>query len=307
MILAAAALEEGVVRPTDRFYAENGAITVANATIHDQKKFGWLTFTEVLQNSSNVGSIKVGLSLGKERYYKYISGFGFGVPTGLGLPGESRGQLRPPDAVVGPLARDHVDRPGDLGDRAADGLGVLRGGQRRPPACSRRSSARCSTPRAARRGARFEPRVGSPGHQPGDRADAHRDDGHVVRNGTGHNAAIPGYDVAGKTGTAQKLDPATRRYSRAPGVLSFVGFVPAEDPRLTMLVHARRAQEREVGQRGGRAHLRGIGREALRYLNVPPRDTAPGGRSCAARSAPPAPFTATAAVLSFDGACRRAR
>ena len=73
VILAAAALEEGVVRPTDRFYAENGAIRVANATIHDQKKFGWLTFSEVLQNSSNVGSIKVGLSLGKERYYKYIS------------------------------------------------------------------------------------------------------------------------------------------------------------------------------------------------------------------------------------------
>ena len=69
--------------------------------------------------------------------------------------------------------------------------------------------------------------------------------------------------------------PATRRYSRAPGVLSFVGFVPADDPRLTMLVHARRAEEREVGQRGGRAHLRRIGREALRYLNVPPRDTAP--------------------------------
>ena len=96
MILAAAALEEGVVRPTDRFYAENGAIRVANATIHDHKKFGWLTFSEVLQNSSNVGSIKVGLSLGKERYYKYISGFGFGVPTGVGLTGESRGQLRAP-------------------------------------------------------------------------------------------------------------------------------------------------------------------------------------------------------------------
>ena len=58
----------------------------------------------------------------------------------------------------------------------------------------------------------------------------------VVRDGTGHNAAIPGYEVAGKTGTAQKLDPATRRYSRAPGVLSFVGFVPADDPRLAMLV-----------------------------------------------------------------------
>ena len=83
--MAAAALEEGVARPTDRFYGENGAIKIANATIHDWKKYGWLTFTEVLQNSSNVGSIKIGLALGKERYYKYITGFGFGVPAGVGL------------------------------------------------------------------------------------------------------------------------------------------------------------------------------------------------------------------------------
>src|SRR5262249_27602721 len=96
VIMAASALEEGVIHPTDRIYGENGAITVANATIHDWKRYGWLTFTEVLQNSSNVGSIKVGLMLGKERYYKYITGFGFGAPTNLGLPGESRGQLRPP-------------------------------------------------------------------------------------------------------------------------------------------------------------------------------------------------------------------
>src|SRR5262249_807122 len=75
VIMAAAALEEGVARPTDRFYGENGQIKIANATIHDWKKYGWLTFTEVLQNSSNVGAIKVGLALGKERYYKYIVGF----------------------------------------------------------------------------------------------------------------------------------------------------------------------------------------------------------------------------------------
>src|SRR5262249_24518721 len=96
VILAAAALEEKVVRPSDRIYAENGAITVASATIHDWKRYGWLTFAEVLQNSSNVGAIKVGLMLGKERYYKYISGFGFGTPAGVGLSGESRGLLRGP-------------------------------------------------------------------------------------------------------------------------------------------------------------------------------------------------------------------
>ena len=96
VILAAAALEEGVARPGDRFYGEKGVITIANTTIHDWKKYGWLTFPQVLQNSSNVGSIKVGLALGRERYYRYMTGFGFGGLTGVGLPGESRGQLRPP-------------------------------------------------------------------------------------------------------------------------------------------------------------------------------------------------------------------
>ncbi len=73
VILAAAALEEGVVRPEDRIWAENGSITIAKTTIHDWKKYGWLTFGEVLQNSSNVGSIKVGLALGRERYYRYMT------------------------------------------------------------------------------------------------------------------------------------------------------------------------------------------------------------------------------------------
>src|SRR5947207_1073403 len=96
VIMAAAALEEGVVRPTDRFYGENGAITLAKTTIRDWKKYGWLTFSEVLQYSSNVGSIKVGLQLGRERHHRYMTSFGFGASTGLGLPGESRGQLRDP-------------------------------------------------------------------------------------------------------------------------------------------------------------------------------------------------------------------
>jgi len=97
----------------------------------------------------------------------------------------------------------------------------------------------------------------------------------VVRNGTGHNAAIPGYDVAGKTGTAQKLDPATRRYSRAPGVLSFVGFVPADDPRLAMIVLLDEPKNEKWGSEAAAPIFAAIGREALRYLNVAPRDSSP--------------------------------
>jgi len=97
----------------------------------------------------------------------------------------------------------------------------------------------------------------------------------VVANGTGRHAAIPGYDVAGKTGTAQKMDPATKRYSRAPGVLSFVGFVPADDPRLTMIVLLDEPKNEKWGSEAAAPMFATIGREALRYLNVPPRDSSP--------------------------------
>jgi cell division protein FtsI (penicillin-binding protein 3) len=97
----------------------------------------------------------------------------------------------------------------------------------------------------------------------------------VVESGTGHNAAVPGYDVAGKTGTAQKLDPATRRYSRKPGVLSFVGFVPADEPRLVMLVLLDEPKNERWGSEAAAPIFAAIGAEALRYLEVPPRDAAP--------------------------------
>src|SRR6185503_17231955 len=123
----------------------------------------------------------------------------------------------------------------------------------------------------------------------------------VVASGTGHNAAIPGYDVAGKTGTAQKLDPHTRRYSRNPGVLSFVGFVPAEDPRLTMLVMLDEPKNEKWGSEAAAPIFASIGREALRYLNVPPRNTAPVAL-VRGEIGTAAPFTATGAALNFDGA-----
>src|SRR6266478_1336640 len=97
----------------------------------------------------------------------------------------------------------------------------------------------------------------------------------VVREGTGHNAAIPGYEVAGKTGTAQKLDPATRRYSRSPGVLSFVGWAPADEPRFVMLVMLDEPKNEKWGSEAAAPIFAAIGREALRYLNVAPRDSSP--------------------------------
>jgi len=124
----------------------------------------------------------------------------------------------------------------------------------------------------------------------------------VVESGTGHNAAIPGYEVAGKTGTAQKLDPATRRYSRSPGVLSFVGWAPADEPRFVMLVTLDEPKNEIWGSEAAAPIFSAIGRGILRYLEVPPRDALPvqivTGPS---PEAPAAAVTAPVRLVSTDG------
>ena len=273
VIMAASALEEGVVRPSDRVYAENGAITVANTTIHDWKKYGWLTFAEVLQNSSNVGSIKVGMSLGKERYYKYMSGFGFGASTNLGLPGESRGQLRPPAQWSG-LSLATMSIGQEISVTAVQLVAafgaVANGGRLMQP-----QIIRAVLDAQGRELRSFEPKAVRQVISPETARTLTEMMVNVVGNGTGRHAAIPGYEVAGKTGTAQKMDPATKRYSRAPGVLSFVGFVPADDPRLAMIVLLDEPKNEKWGSEAAAPMFAAIGREALRYLNVPPRDSSP--------------------------------
>jgi cell division protein FtsI (penicillin-binding protein 3) len=273
VILAAAAIEEGVVRPGDRFFGEYGAITVANTTIHDWKKFGWLTFSEVLQNSSNVGSIKVGLTLGPERYYKYIAGFGFGSPAGLGLPGESRGLLKPPTQWSG-LSLATMSLGQEISVTAIQMVSafaaVANGGRLMQPQIVR---AVLDSEGRELRG--FEPKVVRQVISPETARALTEILTQVVRQGTGRRAAIPGYEVAGKTGTAQKMDPATRRYSRAPGVLSFVGFAPADDPRIAMLVMLDEPKTEKWGSEAAAPIWAAIAREALRFLNVPPQDTTP--------------------------------
>ncbi|HEX4993997.1 MAG TPA: penicillin-binding transpeptidase domain-containing protein [Methylomirabilota bacterium] len=289
VIMAASALEEGVVRPTDRIFGENGAITIANATIHDWKKYGWLTFTEVLQNSSNVGSIKVGMQIGRERYYKYMTGFGFGASTNLGLPGESRGQLRPPAQWSG-LSLATMSIGQEISVTAVQMIAafsaVANGGRLMQP-----QIVRAVIDAQGRELRAFEPKTVRQVISPETARTLTEMMVNVVANGTGRHAAIPGYDVAGKTGTAQKLDPATKRYSRAPGVLSFVGFVPADDPRLTMIVLLDEPKNEKWGSEAAAPMFAAIGREALRYLNVPPRDSSPvpivRGEIVAAASAGP--------------------
>ncbi len=273
VIMAAAALEEGVVRPDDRIYGENGSITLARTTIHDWKKYGWLTFSEVLQKSSNVGSIKVGLALGRDRYYRYMSAFGFGATTGVGLPGESRGQLRDPgrwSALSLPTMSIGQEVSVTALQMVAAFGAVANGGTLMQPRL-----VRATFDAEGNEVRRFEPRAVRQVISSETARILTRILVKVVEAGTGHNAAIPGYEVAGKTGTAQKLDPTTRRYSRAPGVLSFIGFAPADDPRFVMLVMLDEPKNEKWGSEAAAPIFSAIGREALRYLEVPPRDTQP--------------------------------
>jgi cell division protein FtsI (penicillin-binding protein 3) len=273
VILAAAALEEGVVKPEDRIWAENGQITIAKTTIHDWKKYGWLTFGEVLQNSSNVGSIKVGLALGGERYYRYMTAFGFGAPTGVGLAGESRGLLRDPQrwsmlslptmSIGQEVSVTALQMVAAFGAIANDGV------------LMQPRLVRSLFDAEGRETRRFEPRPVRRVISSDTARTLTRMMAQVVAAGTGHNAAIAGYDVAGKTGTAQKLDPVSHRYSRNPGVLSFVGFAPADAPRLVMLVMLDEPKNEKWGSEAAAPIFSAIGGEVLRYLDVPPQDATP--------------------------------
>lgn len=273
VILAAAALEERLVRPTDRFYGEEGTITVAGTVIHDWKRYGWLTFAEVLRHSSNVGAVKVGLVLGQDRFHRYITSFGFGSLTGVGLPGESRGQLRPPERWSGrSLATLSIGQEVSVTALqlvAAFGAIAAAGRLLQP------QIVRALLDAEGREERGFEPRVIRQVITPETARTLTRILGEVVAEGTGRRAAIPGYPVAGKTGTAQKIDPATRRYSRAPGILSFVGFAPADDPRVAMLVLLDEPRNEKWGSEAAAPVFAALGREVLRYLGVPPRDVPP--------------------------------
>jgi cell division protein FtsI (penicillin-binding protein 3) len=269
-ILAAAALEEGVVRPDDRFYGEQGVITVANRAIHDWKRYGWLSFREILQFSSNVGAIKVGLSLGRDRYYKYMTAFGFGSLTGLGLPGESRGQLRPPQRWSG-LSLATMSIGQEVSVTAVQMLGAMAAiandGRLMQP-----HVVRAVLEGNGREVRRTEPQTVRQVISPGTAATLREILTAVVATGTGHKATVEGFAVAGKTGTAQKLDPATHVYSRKPGVLSFVGFVPAHAPRLAMFVMLDEPKTVVWGSEAAAPIFAVVAGQALRHLEIPPAD-----------------------------------
>jgi cell division protein FtsI (penicillin-binding protein 3) len=233
IVAFAAALEKGLVKPTDRIDCQMGSITIAKRVIRDHTPFGSLTITEALAKSSNVAAIKLGLKVGDPEMHEYIKRFGFGSRTGIELPGETAGILHPlkrwQPSSIGSVAIGQEIGVTPLQMAAAFGA-LANDGVRVAPHLIReiRNSAGTSI---------YKP-------NPEQRRVINEQTARALRgmledvtlNGTAKAAQLDGYTAAGKTGTAQKIDPKTRTYSTTKHVASFVGFAPVNNPAVVIVV-----------------------------------------------------------------------
>jgi cell division protein FtsI (penicillin-binding protein 3) len=288
VITAAAALQEKVVGPDEVLDCGHGGIEIAGVRINDHAVFDDLRFRDVISKSSDVGVIRVAQRLGREQFHRYVRAFGFGAVSGIALPGESSGLLKVP-AKWSALSLASMSFGQEVGVTAVQltaALGALaNGGYLMKPQIVRRiedplgNVVKEFKPLAVRRV--VDPETVE---LVGELLKG------VVREGTGRRAAIPGYVVAGKTGTAQKVD-SNGRYSMVDHVASFGGYVPASRPALVILVSldTPKGPRNEGGDLAAPLFAR-IAEQALRRLAVTPDDP---DRSL--RVAPPQPAVVTRA------------
>ena len=230
VVTASAALEEHLASPTDVFDVSRGAITFGPRTIRDVHRYGPLSFTDVIVKSSNVGAILIGQRVGAERMARYVKAFGFGQPSLRALRGESAGIVWDVSRL-NPSALASVSMGYQIGvtpvQMATAVSAIANGGQLVAPRIVRaiiRDGRRTEAPpRGARRTVTPETSASLTTIMEA-----------VVTDGTGKTARVDGYTVAGKTGTAAKLE--NGRYSKSDYIGSFVGFVPSRQPALTVLV-----------------------------------------------------------------------
>jgi cell division protein FtsI (penicillin-binding protein 3) len=266
---AAAAIESGNIKASSIFYCENGAYRIGRNVVHDIKKHGWLSLQQIIKYSSNIGAVKVSEKVGPEKLYIMFQKFGFGTKTGIDAPGETTGSL----------AHYKNWTTVDTG-AAAFGYGISVSAVQLITAASAIANdgilmkpyfVKAITDQSGKTLKQFRPRTV--------RQVISKRNARTVRNimqtvitkgGTGTNAALEGYTVCGKTGTARKLDP-NGTYSDSKHIASFVGFTPAENPKLTILVVIDEPQGKYYGGTVAAPVFRRIAREALNYLNIPPQ------------------------------------
>lgn len=281
-LVAAALLEEGRAVPNTLVYGEGGSYQVADQIYHDAAgdHFGWLSFAQVLQRSSNIGMIKLTAEFPSATLYQSLADWGIGKSTGIDYPGESTGTFRPLRRWSG-VSRASISIGQELQVTAlqiAAFYGALaNGGTLYPPHLTRddvatRTVRRLPAPR----------RILSPKTC---RTLVQILEGVVTSTGTAPKAAVEGFSVAGKTGTAQQWDNRHNRYSRTRFVSSFVGMVPANRPRFVCIVSLDGARGRAYGGQVAAPIFREIATHTLRYLGAlpasPPRllQVAAAGRS----------------------------
>lgn len=234
-VTLAAALERGIVKESDVFYCENGAWAFnSKITLHDHEPDRDLTLSEVIERSSNIGTAKIGLKLGVKEFYTFTKAFGFGAKSGLGFYGESAGLLRPLerfkpiDLAVGSYGHGIAATPLQVLNAYS---ALANGGRLYEPRLVEKI-----TEAEGEEVFSNEPAVIRQAVSPDTAARVKKILRAVVERGTGRNADIPGYSVAGKTGTSNKIDPKTGKYMIGKNVTSFAGFFPLTDPQYTILV-----------------------------------------------------------------------
>jgi len=267
-IVAAAAIDSGKARPNDIFFCENGRFKIGRTSIGEASnhKFGWMSLKSIISKSSNIGSIKIAQKVGQSTYFDYITRFGFGSRTGIDLPGESPGLLqdisRWSALSLASISFGHEIAVTPIQMVTALSA-IANGGNLMRPQITRSFKKngvviKKIKPRLVRRVISEKT-----SRQMIDILKT------VVKSGTGGNAAIEGFDSAGKTGTAQKYDPKTRTYSQTDYIASFIGFVPADAPRIVVLVMIDGPENKYWGGTVAAPVFREISKQTLRYLNVP--------------------------------------
>ncbi|MFQ5479906.1 MAG: penicillin-binding protein [Thermodesulfobacteriota bacterium] len=297
VFVVAGALEEGLVRPNDIFYCENGKYRVADRVLHDAEKNGWLSVSNIIKYSSNIGASKIAEKMGKETLYRYFSAFGMGRKTGLDLPGETSGSLLDLNKWSGVTLHTLSFGQGISASsiQLATALGAIANGGflMRPyivkevksgtgdvvktnnPVITRRVIS-AATARSVR-----NMMVGVTGE-----------------DGTGFKAAIAGFDVAGKTGTAQKPDFEHGGYKSGAYVSSFFGFVPADKPVLTIIVTLDEPQNGYYGGEVAAPVFKEIAGKSLAYLGITPEGGMKAGPRRKSRASGAASHGAEAKAMS---------
>jgi cell division protein FtsI (penicillin-binding protein 3) len=269
IFLAAAALDSGVSTANTIYYCEKGTYRVGSNIVHDIKSHGWLSLQQIIKYSSNIGAIKVGEKLGPKALHTYLGAFGFGQKTGIDCPGETPGSLphykrwSQIDAgaiafgqgiavsalqlaqAVSVIANDGVLMQPYIVQAVTDANGAP------IKSYAPRRKRRVISASTARMVARIMKTV-------------------TTEEGSGINAALDGYSVSGKTGTAQKIAD-TGTYAKDRYISSFVGFTPTVNPAAVIVVIIDEPQKAYYGGIVAAPVFRRIAHETLSYLNIPPQ------------------------------------